>query len=85
MNPYQRDNREQRIPKDVPEGNSSFTQTFSACRGSRLVQARLVRLDEKSNYFKTHRKYTCQVRPVPSKANEDEELIKLLKIKENNK
>jgi dCTP deaminase len=53
--------------------------------GSRLVQARLVRLDEKSNYFKTHRKYTCQVRPVPSKANEDEELIKLLKIKENNK
>lgn len=45
--------------------------------GARFVQARFIRLDENSEYFKTHRKYTCQVRPVPSKANEDEELIKL--------
>lgn len=45
--------------------------------GARFLQARFIRLDENSEYFKTHRKYTCQVRPVASKANEDEELIKL--------
>jgi dCTP deaminase len=42
--------------------------------GARLVQARFIRLNEKSEYFKTHRKYTCQVRPVTSRANEDEDL-----------
>ncbi len=48
--------------------------------GARIVQARFVRLNEKSEYFKTHRKYSCQVRPVASKANEDDELIKLISI-----
>jgi dCTP deaminase len=48
--------------------------------GARFVQARFVRLKEPSEYFKSHRKYTCQVRPMASKANEDEELKKLLGI-----
>lgn len=45
--------------------------------GSRFIQARFVRLNQKSNYFNNTRKYTCQVRPMPSKANEDDELKKL--------
>lgn len=45
--------------------------------GARFVQARFVRINNKSNYFNSTRKYTCQVRPMASKANEDEELIKL--------
>lgn len=48
--------------------------------GARFVQIRFIKLNEKSEYFKTHRKYSCQVRPVASKANEDEELIKLIGI-----
>lgn len=48
--------------------------------GARFVQARFVRLKEPSEYFKSHRKYTCQVRPMASKANEDEELKKLLEL-----
>jgi dCTP deaminase len=48
--------------------------------GARFVQARFVRLKETSEYFKIHRKYTCQVRPMASKANEDEELKKLLEL-----
>jgi len=35
-------------------------------------------LDFNSNYFNTDRKYICQVRPIASKANEDEE-IEILK------
>jgi len=50
--------------------------------GARIVQARFVRLNDVSEYFNTHRKYSCQVRPVASKANEDYELIKLLKLNE---
>lgn len=45
--------------------------------GARFIQARFVRINQKSNYFSTVRKYTCQVRPVASRANEDEELKKL--------
>ena len=48
--------------------------------GARFIQARFVKIRNNSEYFKTQRKYTCQVRPVSSKANEDEELIKLLNI-----
>ncbi|TAI47638.1 dCTP deaminase [Flagellimonas allohymeniacidonis] len=51
--------------------------------GARIVQARFVRLKNTSDYFSSNRKYTCQVRPVPSKANEDEELIKLKGLLEN--
>lgn len=48
--------------------------------GARFLQARFIRINNESEYFKTHRKYTCQVRPVASKANEDEELKKLLSL-----
>lgn len=50
--------------------------------GARIVQARFVRLNDASEYFNTHRKYSCQVRPVASKANEDNELVRLLKLNE---
>ena len=48
--------------------------------GARFVQARFIRLNQKSEYFKTHRKYSCQVRPVASRANEDDELMKLIRF-----
>lgn len=48
--------------------------------GARFIQARFVRIANNSNYFNSTRKYTCQVRPMASKANEDEELIKLKKM-----
>lgn len=50
--------------------------------GARFLQARLVKLDQKLNYFNSARKYTCQVRPMASKANEDEELKKLFRFKD---
>lgn len=59
--------------------NSGITP-IKIMSGSRFLQARFIRIDKSSNYFNTPRKYTCQVRPVASKANEDEELIKLMKI-----
>lgn len=45
--------------------------------GTRMVQIRFYRIDNESEYFHTKRKYNCQVRPVPSKANEDMELRRL--------
>jgi dCTP deaminase len=45
--------------------------------GARFIQARFIRIEKPSNYFQSERKYTCQVRPMPSKANEDYELKKL--------
>lgn len=60
----------------VNSGNTAI----NILSGARFVQARFVRLGEKSIYFRNQRKYTCQVRPVASKANEDEELIKLIEI-----
>lgn len=48
--------------------------------GARFVQARFVKINKKSEYFKTQRKYTCQVRPMASKANEDTELDMLKQI-----
>lgn len=48
--------------------------------GTRFVQARFVKIRDKSQYFETNRKYSCQVRPMASKANEDEELEKLLNL-----
>lgn len=50
--------------------------------GARMIQARFVLLNKKSNYFNSHRKYNCQVRPVASRANEDEEIKKLKKFRE---
>lgn len=49
--------------------------------GTRMVQIRFYRIDSESEYFGKTRKYTCQVRPVPSKANEDEELKRLKEMK----
>lgn len=49
--------------------------------GARMVQIRFYRLDSDSEYFGKKRKYTCQVRPVPSKANEDEDLSRLKAMK----
>jgi len=48
--------------------------------GARFLQARLIQIDKKLNYFNSNRKYTCQVRPISSKANEDQELITLKKM-----
>ncbi|SHL96192.1 dCTP deaminase [Chryseobacterium polytrichastri] len=49
--------------------------------GVRFLQARLIKVDsEKLNYFNDIRKYACQVRPVPSKANEDKEIEQLKKL-----
>lgn len=47
--------------------------------GTRFLQAVFIKISDKLNYFETNRKYTCQVRPLPSKANEDEDL-KLLSL-----
>lgn len=48
--------------------------------GARFLQARLIQIDKNLNYFNSNRKYTCQVRPISSKANEDPELITLKKM-----
>ncbi len=48
--------------------------------GARFIQARFVKLNHPTDYFNYTRKYTCQVRPVSSKANEDEELLLLKKL-----
>lgn len=50
--------------------------------GSRIVQARLVRIDEAHSYFKSSRKYICQVRPEVSQAGKDLESIKLIKLRD---
>lgn len=48
--------------------------------GTRLIQLRLYRLKESTDYFEFKRKYACQVRPIASRANEDEDLILLREI-----
>jgi dCTP deaminase len=50
--------------------------------GARFLQARFFKigekqLTEKEDYFSTIRKYSCQVRPEVSKANEDSDIDKL--------
>ncbi|WP_423820209.1 dCTP deaminase [Salinimicrobium sp. TIG7-5_MAKvit] len=45
--------------------------------GARFLQARFYKLHKSVDYFNIKRKYTCQVRPVASKANEDEDLKKI--------
>lgn len=52
--------------------------------GSRIVQVRLAKLENPSNYFNQHRKYICNVRPEVSAANKDGELDKLRILWENN-
>lgn len=50
--------------------------------GVRLLQARLIKVSaEDLSYFHDVRKYACQVRPIPSKANEDKEIARLIKLK----
>lgn len=53
--------------------------------GTRLIQARLYRLHEDTDYFEFPRKYACQVRPIASKANEDDDLEKLRMMAERYK
>lgn len=48
--------------------------------GTRLVQVRLYRLNDTTDYFEFPRKYACQVRPIASKANEDSDLLILQSI-----
>ncbi|MDV3952333.1 dCTP deaminase [Elizabethkingia anophelis] len=54
----------------VNAGNASI----NILTGARFLQARFFKISEETNYFNSERKYACQVRPVPSKANEDTEL-----------
>lgn len=42
--------------------------------GSRIVQGRFAKLQSKSNYFQQKRKYMCQVRPILSAINDDNDL-----------
>jgi dCTP deaminase len=42
--------------------------------GASIIQARFYKLNDSTDYFKSGRKYSCQVRPVPSKANDDSDL-----------
>ena len=48
--------------------------------GSAILQARFFKLSKETNYFSGARKYACQVRPVPSKANFDKEINILQKM-----
>jgi dCTP deaminase len=50
--------------------------------GTRIFQVRLFRLNKELNYNSRPRKYLCQVRPEPSRIEEDKELIYLKKISE---
>ena len=60
----------------VNSGNTSI----NILTGTRFLQARFFTVSEGTDYFSSTRKYTCQVRPMPSKANEDEDLEKLIKL-----
>lgn len=53
--------------------------------GSRLVQARFHALDQEQNYYGdgARRKYIGQVRPTPSKAPDDVDLPRLIRIARN--
>lgn len=53
--------------------------------GARLLQLKLTELENNTyDYFNSPRKYTCQVRPISSRANEDNDLLILSRIKNNN-
>lgn len=60
----------------VNSGNTSI----NILTGTRFLQARFFRVSNDTDYFSSNRKYTCQVRPMPSKANEDEDLEKLINM-----
>lgn len=60
----------------VNSGNTSI----NILTGTRFLQARFFKVSKGTDYFSSTRKYTCQVRPMPSKANEDEDLEKLIKL-----
>jgi len=59
--------------------NSSNT-TIKILSGARLIQARFYKIPDNQEYFGKKRKYNCQVRPVSSKANEDNDLTKLIRL-----
>ena len=45
--------------------------------GATILQARFFKLDTNTDYHNMARKYTCQVRPMPSKGDNDKEFEKL--------
>lgn len=51
--------------------------------GSRMIQSRFYWTDDDHDYFENERKYSCQVRPVSSKANEDSDLNRLRNLYDN--
>lgn len=48
--------------------------------GSRIVQARFIKISQRVEYFNGHRKYVCQVRPEVSQAGHDKEKETLQKL-----
>ncbi|MDQ1160039.1 dCTP deaminase [Chryseobacterium sp. SORGH_AS 447] len=60
----------------VNSGNTSL----NILTGTRFLQGRFFRISENTEYFNSERKYACQVRPVSSKANEDEDLERLIRM-----
>jgi dCTP deaminase len=48
--------------------------------GSAILQARFYQLDSETDYLNKKRKYHCQVRPMPSKGDQDEEFDKLKEL-----
>ena len=78
-----------KLPNDVfVDLALNFVSLFVLCchtpikimSGARFLQARFYKLNKSVDYFNIKRKYTCQVRPVASKANEDDDLKKLLNL-----
>lgn len=55
--------------------------------GARIFQGIFLEADKTTTYFNTARKYMCSVRPEPSKAGDDKDLIILSKLwrKNNNR
>ena len=56
--------------------NNSFTP-INLTVGARLIQALLIPTSSSTNYHTNVRKYMCQVRPEPSSAIDDDDLIRL--------
>lgn len=52
--------------------------------GAAIIQARLFKIDNESNYFSKKRKYMCQVRPLMSAVASDGDFKTLHKIWKNN-
>ena len=69
-----------KLPNDVFVDLALRSTPIKIMSGARFLQARFYKLNKSVDYFNIKRKYTCQVRPVASKANEDDDLKKLLNL-----